>query len=66
MDPNETNKVTPLPTPNRVKRNPQVRLENLDANTIRKLSKATGIEIPYLLREAVLLLQAKYQPPVSK
>jgi hypothetical protein len=42
------------------KRAPQVRLENLDANTIRKLSRQTGIEIPYLLREAVQLLQQKY------
>lgn len=42
------------------KRQAQVRLENLDANQVRKLSKAYGIEIPYLLREAVQLLQAKY------
>jgi hypothetical protein len=42
------------------KRQAQVRLENLDANQIRKLSKAFGIEIPYLLREAVQLLQSKY------
>lgn len=44
----------------KVKRAPQVRLENLDANTVRKISRSSGVEIPYLLREAVQLLQAKY------
>lgn len=44
----------------KAKRQAQVRLENLDANAVRKLSKAYNIEIPYLLREAVQLLQAKY------
>jgi hypothetical protein len=43
-----------------VKRQQQVRLETLDANTVRKLARQTGIEIPYLLREAVQLLVAKY------
>jgi hypothetical protein len=47
-----------------VKRKPnrqaQVRLENLDANTVRKIARTSGVEIPYLLREAVQLLQAKY------
>ena len=42
------------------KRQPQVRLENLDANTIRAISRKTGIPIPYLLREAVQLLGAKH------
>lgn len=47
----------------KVKRAPQVRLENLDANTVRKISRSSGVEIPYLLREAVQLLQAKYAGP---
>jgi hypothetical protein len=42
------------------KRQAQVRLENLDANTVRKIARSSGVEIPYLLREAVQLLQAKY------
>lgn len=46
--------------PPRAKRAAQVRLENLDANTVRKLARQTGIEIPYLLREAVQLLVAKH------
>lgn len=50
------------PTPAK-KRQPQVRLEKLDANTIRKVSRDSGIEVPYLLREAVQLLQAKYAAP---
>lgn len=44
----------------KAKRAPQVRLENLDANTVRKISRSSGVEIPYLLREAVQLLQARY------
>lgn len=44
----------------KVKRAPQVRLENLDANMIRTISRKTGMQIPYLLREAVQLLEAKY------
>ena len=42
------------------KRQPQVRLENLDANTVRAISRKTGIAIPYLLRDAVALLEAKH------
>ena len=42
------------------KRSPQVRLENLDAQTVRALSKITGISIPHLLRQAIALLEAKH------
>jgi hypothetical protein len=41
----------------------QVRLEKLDADTVRKISKASGVGVPYLLREAVTLLQTKYAKP---
>lgn len=44
----------------RPKRAPQVRLEKLDADTIKKLARSSGVEVPYLLREAVTMLQAKY------
>lgn len=47
------------------KRQTQVRLEVLDANTVRKISREAGIAVPYLLREAVQLLQAKYTVRVS-
>lgn len=45
------------------KRAPQVRLEKLDADLVRKVARQSGIEVPYLLREAVQLLQAKYAAP---
>lgn len=45
------------------KREPQVRLERLDADTVRKLARSSGIAVPYLLREAVQLLQAKHSAP---
>jgi hypothetical protein len=48
------------PNPPRAKREAQVRLEKLDADTVRKLAKTTGVAVPYLLREAVTLLQTKY------
>jgi hypothetical protein len=51
------------PTPARPKRAAQVRLEKLDADTIRKVAKLSGVEVPYLLREAVSLVQAKYSKP---
>jgi hypothetical protein len=40
----------------KAKRQQQVRLEKLDADALRKLSRISGIEIPYLLREAVQLV----------
>ena len=49
------------PVKPKVKRAPQVRLENLDAQTVRKLSRSTGIEIPYLLRQAVQLLTEEWE-----
>jgi hypothetical protein len=52
-----------LPTQARPKRAQQVRLEKLDADTIRKVSRSSGVEVPYLLREAVQLIQAKYTAP---
>ena len=65
MDQETRPQSAPTATPRATtKRQAQVRLENLDANTVRKLSKSTGIEIPYLLREAVQLLVQKY--PVTK
>lgn len=45
------------------KRQAQVRLEKLDADLVRKVAKQSGVEVPYLLREAVQLLQAKYAAP---
>lgn len=54
---------TRTPAAARPKRAQQVRLEKLDADTIRKVSKDSGIGVPYLLREAVTLLQTKYSTP---
>jgi len=47
------------------KRQEKVRLEKLDADTVRQVSRQSGIAVPYLLREAVSLLQAKYAKPLQ-
>ncbi len=49
----------------KTQRQPQVRLENLDANTVRHLAQALNVPIPYLLREAVQLLVAKHGKKVK-
>ena len=47
----------------KAKRQAQVRLEKLDADSVRKISRDSGVAVPYLLREAVQLLQVKYAVP---
>ncbi len=49
----------------KTQRQPQVRLENLDANTVRHLARELNVPIPYLLREAVQLLVAKHGKKVK-
>lgn len=52
---------TVRPSP-KIKRQVQVRLEKLDADTVRRVARETGISVPYLLREAVQLLTRKHAP----